>query len=356
MDIERFKRLSIPKIEAGKMTEVVRDVIKEVQTNEQEVYEKISKNLKPLTEKFDKEIEEISKLREDVNKQVVPYTEQVQRLALPGSSGEVAPKMVADMNKGFTQENLAFIQNQQLPLPADIFLQTLKQPNHAKQILYKSGELNKELGRKKAHLSKTKTARKKSKAEIAKYDEGIEIIRKYRQRIGILEKGTKTLKVGKGIYTQKKRNAYKINPNTGVYGNVTIDVPKLYGQLKLIAHKDGKKVYDKQLDFDNLDLLTKRFNSKEKYSPLSKMVFDELSRTSDIPIHRTSNKYKKIGAGVVYYNNPADLLDRLELLGGSILAGNNGVKNEFSKIAHTLNKLGVLNNNPLNSLLKEYIM
>ena len=48
------------------------------------------------------------------------------------------------------------------------------------------------------------------------------------------------MKVGKGIYTQKKRNVYKINPNTGVYGNVTIDVPKLYGQLKLIAHKDGK--------------------------------------------------------------------------------------------------------------------
>ena len=33
MDIKRFKRLSIPKIEAGKMTEVVRDVIKEVRTN-----------------------------------------------------------------------------------------------------------------------------------------------------------------------------------------------------------------------------------------------------------------------------------------------------------------------------------
>ena len=107
---------------------------------------------------------------------------------------------------------------------------------------------------------------------------------------------------------------------------------------------------------DTLDLLTKRFNSKKKYSPLSKMVFGDLNRISDIPIHRTSNKYKKIGAGVVYYNNPADLLDRLELLGGSILAGNNGVKNEFSKIAHTLNKLGVLNNNQLNSLLKEYIL
>ena len=120
MDIERFKRLSIPKIEAGKMTEVVRDVIKEVQTNKQNVYEKTSEDLKPLTEKSDKEIEEISKLREDVSKQVVPYAEQVQRLALPGPSGE-APKMVADMNKGFTQEELAFVQNQELPLPAAIF-------------------------------------------------------------------------------------------------------------------------------------------------------------------------------------------------------------------------------------------
>ena len=67
--------------------------------------------------------------------------------------------------------------------------------------------MNKELGRKKAHLSTTK-----NKDQIADYDEGIEIIRKYRQRIGILEEGTKTLKVGKGIYTQKKSNAYKINP------------------------------------------------------------------------------------------------------------------------------------------------
>ena len=319
MDIERFKRLSIPKIKAGKMTEVVRDVIKEVRTRDQDAYEKMAKDLKPLTGKFDKE-------------------------------------MVADMNKGFTQEELEFIQKQQLPLPADIFLQTIKEPNYAKQILAKSGEMNKELGRKKAHLSTTKTARKKNKDQIAAYDEGIEIIRKYRQRIGILEEGTKTLKVGIGIFTQTKSNAYKINPNTGVYGIVTIDMPKLYGQLKLTAHKDGKEVYDKQVDFDTLDLLTKRFNSKKKYSPLSKMVFDDLNRISDIPIHRTSNKYKKIGAGVVYYNNPADLLDRLELLGGSILAGNNGVKNEFSKIAHTLNKLGVLNNNQLNSLIKQYIM
>ena len=106
------------------MTEVVRDVIKEVQTNKQSVYEKTSEDLKLLTEKFEKEIEEISKLRENVTKKIVPYFEQVQRLALSGPSGE-APKMVADMNKGFTQEESAFIQNKELPLPADIFFANL---------------------------------------------------------------------------------------------------------------------------------------------------------------------------------------------------------------------------------------
>ena len=205
MDIGRFKRLIIPKIEAGKMTEVVTDVIKEVKARDQDAYEKVAKDLKPLTEKFDKEIEEINKLREDVNKQVVAYAEQVQRLALTGPSGEVAPTMVADMNKGFTQEELAFIQSQQLPLPADIFLQTLKQPNYAKQILDKSGEINKELGRKKANLSTTKTNRKKNKDEIAEYTEGIGITKKIQTKNWYFRGRLKNIESWSGHFIQKKR-------------------------------------------------------------------------------------------------------------------------------------------------------
>ena len=34
---------------------------------------------------------------------------------------------------------------------------------------------------------------------------------------------------------------------------------------------------------------------------------------------------KKSGSGILNFNNPYPLLGRLELLGGSILAGNNGV-------------------------------
>ena len=44
-------------------------------------------------------------------------------------------------------------------------------------------------------------------------------------------------------------------------------------------------------------------------------------------------EYKeKTGAGIILFNNPHQLLNRLELLAGSILAGNNGVKQEFSQI------------------------
>ena len=64
---------------------------------------------------------------------------------------------------------------------------------------------------------------------------------------------------------------------------------------------------------------------------------------------------EKSGSGMIYFNNPHQLLDRLELLGGSILAGNNGVIPEFSQIAHLLNQMKVISKKQLNDLLKSYI-
>ena len=62
-----------------------------------------------------------------------------------------------------------------------------------------------------------------------------------------------------------------------------------------------------------------------------------------------------MGEGMIYFNNPQELLKRLELLGGSILAGNNGVIPEFSQIAHLLNQMKVISKKQLNDLLKSYI-
>ena len=178
------------------------------------------------------------------------------------------------------------------------------------------------------------------------------MIHKYRDRISIIPEGIET--IGKG-YKQLKRNAYKISYG-GQYGNLIIDIPKLMGQLHLVAKKDGDKVIDKKVDFDTIDLLTKRFNSKKNYSDLSKMVFNQLNKLSEIPIHRSSKKFSKIGNGVVYYNDTNDLINRLELLGGSLLAGNNGVKDEFSNIVHKLYQLGTIDNEKLNDLLQVYVI
>ena len=215
------------------------------------------------------------------------------------------------------------------------------------------GKITKKLGSDKGRLSKNKKQKEQNADKIDILTKEIKILQKYKNRINVIPEGLKT--VGKGLYTQKKRNAYKIDTN-GVYGGLMIDLPKLYGQLKMVAHKDGKKLYDKQADFDTIDLLTKRFNSKKNYSPLSRNIFNDLNTLSEIPMHRTSKKFQKLSPGVIFYNNPKDLLSRLELLSGSILAGNDGVKNEFTQVAHTLNKLGVLNNDQLNDLLREYII
>ena len=65
---------------------------------------------------------------------------------------------------------------------------------------------------------------------------------------------------------------------------------------------------------------------------------------------------KKTGTGILHFKNALQLLDRLELLGGSILAGNNGVIQEFSQIAHLLNQMKVITKKQLNDLLKKYIL
>ena len=84
-------------------------------------------------------------------------------------------------------------------------------------------------------------------------------------------------------------------------------------------------------------------NFIKKYNTLSIYA----TNLSNLKYYKT-----KSGSGMIYFNNPHQLLDRLELLGGSILAGNNGVINEFSQIAHLLNQMKVISKKQLNNLLK----
>ena len=72
---------------------------------------------------------------------------------------------------------------------------------------------------------------------------------------------------------------------------------------------------------------------------------------------RELRSYKNIsGTGIIHFNNPLQLIKRLELLAGSIFAGNNGVKQGFSQIAHLLHQLKIITKKTLNDLLKKYIL
>ena len=65
-------------------------------------------------------------------------------------------------------------------------------------------------------------------------------------------------------------------------------------------------------------------------------------------------KFKKqSGSGL--FSTPKELLRRLELLNGSLAAGNNGVLPEFIQISHRLRDLGILSNKQLNALLRKVI-
>ena len=59
----------------------------------------------------------------------------------------------------------------------------------------------------------------------------------------------------------------------------------------------------------------------------------------------------------IIFNNttPQELLNRLELLGGSLAAGNNGVLPEYIQIAHRLRDLGVISNKQLYEMLKKHV-
>ena len=373
MDLQRLKQLSEAKIKAGTITKQVRDTLKEYKHDKQDLQQGLSETFKPIIkaqeetkqtidEKQDKLIEQLEKNQKALTsglEDIAMLTYQPEtkppeaKLPIGYKPLMMSPDVESNLDAGFDIDEIQKLMQYDLAPPSSVLQASMQGDIDIKDYDANISKMLKKLGTKKGPLSKGQ-GKTKNKDKIDKIDEDIKLLQKYRGRIKIIPEGMKTIKKGSG-YTQPKRNAYKIS-SSGKYGGLMIDIPKLMGQLRLVATKDKRKVMDKKVDFDTIDLLTKRFNSKKKYSDIAKMVFDELNQLSEIPIHKSSKKFKKLGSGVVYFNDANDLIDRMELLGGSILAGNNGVKEEFSQIAHKLNQLGLINNKQLIDLLQQYII
>ena len=385
-----MKKLLSSGIEAGNKVKEVREVIKSYKTQKQDMYDDTAEILKPsieiqkkvketIDEKQNKLIKKLQENKETVDRKQDEVIRQLQenQIEFNNSISNMSETMSDIMSQ---QGSVSGVKSWLSDLPSEVTpidiieqedsdeegVEEVEKPRSlldpgATEIIKKYGfdptlqnipsenELKKLIssttGKQNSKNAIIKNLAKKESKALSDY---LKLVKA--RKLGITQKAS-------GIYTQPKRNAYKISQR-GQYGGLVIDLPKLYGHLNVVAHKNGQKVYDKQADFDTLDLLTKRFNSKKKYSELARSVFNDLNRLSEIPIHRTSKKYSKLGSGVVYYNNPQDLLSRLELLGGSMSAGNDSsdVREEFTNIVHLLNKLNVINNKQMNDLLKEYLI
>lgn len=385
-----MKKLLSSGIEAGNKVKEVREVIKSYKTQKQDMYDDTAEILKPsieikkkvketIDEKQNKLIKKLQENKETVDRKQDEVIRQLQenQIEFNNSISNMSETMSDIMSQ---QGSVSGVKSWLSDLPSEVTpmdiieeedsdeegVEEVEKPKSlldpgATEIIKKYGfdptlqnipsenELKKLIssttGKQNSKNAIIKNLAKKESKALSDY---LKLVKA--RKLGITQKAS-------GIYRQPKRNAYKISQR-GQYGGLVIDLPKLYGHLNVAAHKNGQKVYDKQADFDTLDLLTKRFNSKKKYSELARSVFNDLNRLSEIPIHRTSKKYSKLGSGVVYYNNPQDLLSRLELLGGSMSAGNDSsdVREEFTNIVHLLNKLNVINNKQMNDLLKEYLI
>ena len=154
---------------------------------------------------------------------------------------------------------------------------------------------------------------------------------------------------------QPKRNAYKIQD--GHYGGLVIDLPKLMNEMKIDVFRGGKLLYSADADKSLIDLITKRFNPKTKYSLNAVKFFNDLNTLANLPKHRSSGKTRMVGSSVTYYNDPNQLADRMKILVGSIAAGNNSPlnKNDLSQINDEFLRIGAIDQSLHEKFFKKYL-
>ena len=167
-----------------------------------------------------------------------------------------------------------------------------------------------------------------------------------------VKKHAATPKKGSG---QPKRNAYKIQD--GSYGGLVIDLPKLFNEMKLNVFRGGKLLYSADADGSLINLITKRFNPKTKYSINAVRIFNDLNTLANLPKHRSSGKTRMVGSSVTYYNDPNQLADRMKVLIGSMAAGNNSPLNinDLSQINDELLRIGAIDGSLHEKFFKKYL-
>ena len=373
MDLEKIKLFADSEFESWKIAKAVTEVKNEIKDAEQGrdvVMSDVFKTLRdPLIEQQKKTDAKQDAVIEQLRQNQLALTGGIQDIVtlnrelpqLPAESEEASKeKLTLVPNNLFTAEDLSFIKSIGLPEPNALLGLSGEDLVEITQVTKKE--------RKKISDKITGIKNKKGLTPTQK-DEEVKQLEKQRDRerpifdnylttitmVQAIPKYTK--KKGSGIrkYKQPKRNAYKISDSA--YGDLSVDVPKLKNEMKLNVFRGGKIVYHADADKSLVDLLTKRFNPRSSYSLNAVKIFNDLNLLANLPKHPSSGKSKLLESGVVYYNDPNELAERMKILVGAIAAGNNSpvIKNDLSMINDEFLKIGAIDQTIHEKFYKKYI-
>ena len=309
MDIEEYKKFVKDKIESETLTKKVRNIIKETEWQKQDMREGFKETFNPLIKSQDS-------IKKSIDEQQNKTLAQLQANQLALTQGLNQNKMA--ITQGF--DKLDEVKRWDLAqLPGFEAIEESKEdededdlpstsdkgsPKIAK---FTSDDLNRFLNNKEAQ-------------DILKINEYHKLPADY---------------IGEDLSTIDK-----------VIDDVNSDIEKFTKKLKNTA--------DFVRDENGFSLAIPKSKKPQKET------LDNIKKYKILNIFATSLnqlKYykKKIGSGMIYFNTPHQILKRLELLGASIIAGNNGAIQEFSQLAHLVKQMKLISNKQLNDLLKTYI-
>jgi hypothetical protein len=207
-------------------------------------------------------------------------------------------------------------------------------------------------------------------ADIAKITEWIE--QKNKSGLGMISqeplygvlrdpfKDASTVKSRKGNSMHK---SYIISG--GMFGDLEVNVPKLYTQMHLTAKKGGAVVLDTPVDLDTIELLTKRPKRTRSYSQLAVKNLAKMVKLSDQAVNPNSKKLKMVQKyhskkrAALPVNADDATIERLTTLILEHQAGNfpnTNLQNEIAQISDTLLKQGMITEKMHKEIYGKYVL
>ena len=369
MDVAKLKKLADQAYEAGKLMKEVtayKNFLKDKEHMHDITMSDQFKTLRePLIEQQKKPDAKQDKIIDQLQKNQVALTSGIQDIMtlnkelpqlepedfdgpreLPAPDEKV---LMANMDKKFNEEEKATLNKNKLMAPSELLKLNV---GELKDYEKKVEQLSKDYGYK---IIGPKKRKNENDPEIPGLEKEKETIKAYGETVrDVINFQThySTPKKGKGL-KQPKRNAYKIQD--GQYGGLAL--PRLFNEMKLTIFRGGKLLYSANADKSLINLLTKRFNPKTKYSINAVRIFNDLNTLANMPHHRSSGKTRMIGSSITYYNDPNQLADRLKILIVGIVAENTSpvIRNDMAQINDELLRIGAIDQSMHEKLFKKYL-